>query len=267
MSLPHMRVWLSWPKDCFHFLTLIIFLWQCIFFLCYCYRIRLLLPFKLPVQASWKCLILMRWVFWDPSSQICLHFMLFSYRCHSPRILVSVRSSINLLLEAQLDQLVFISWGTCYESLRSRGISFKICFNEILSLYHICIWKETTTRCNFCRLLISNLWKTFSKKELKNRDNSAKRSKLMDSLAWTSSSRVDEENLSSSPDTSTSSKAYGFQKIVPIDAGVSSSLWLQLVSPPMVAKRAFSYLQINDDYWLRSDHKVSVSDLWSSEEL
>lgn len=82
-----------------------------------------------------------------------------------------------------------------------------------------------------------------SKKEQKSRDNSAKRSKLMDSLALTSSSRVDEENLSSSPDTSMSSKAYRFQKIVPIDAG------------------------IDDDYWLRSDHKVSVSDLWSSEEL
>lgn len=137
---------------------------------------------------------------------------------------------------------MFISWGTCYESLRSRGISFKNCFNEILSLILctlICIWKETTTKgmtesihCNFFRPLIFNLWKTFSKKEQKSRDNSAKRSKIMDSLAWTSSSRVDEENLSSSPDTSTSSKAYRFQKIVPIDAGVSTSLWPQLVSPP-----------------------------------
>ncbi|XP_057794810.1 transcription factor E2FC-like [Salvia miltiorrhiza] len=82
-----------------------------------------------------------------------------------------------------------------------------------------------------------------SKKEQKSRDGSAKRAKLLDCLARTSSSRVDEADWSSSPDTSTSSKASGFQKIVPFDVG------------------------IDDDYWLRSDHNVSISDLWSSEEL
>ncbi|KAL1533316.1 transcription factor E2FC-like isoform X2 [Salvia divinorum] len=82
-----------------------------------------------------------------------------------------------------------------------------------------------------------------SKKEQKSRDALVKRAKLLDSMARTSSSRVDEADLSSSPDTSTSSKASGFQKIVPFDVG------------------------IDDDYWLRSDHNVSLSDLWSSEVL
>ncbi|XP_047963077.1 transcription factor E2FC-like isoform X2 [Salvia hispanica] len=82
-----------------------------------------------------------------------------------------------------------------------------------------------------------------SKKEQKSRDASVKRAKLLDSMARTSSSRVDEADLSSSPDTSTTSKASGFQKIVPFDVGS------------------------DDDYWLRSDRNVSLSDLWSSEEL
>ncbi|KAG6390664.1 hypothetical protein SASPL_148402 [Salvia splendens] len=82
-----------------------------------------------------------------------------------------------------------------------------------------------------------------SKKEQKSRDASVKRVKLLDSMAGTSSSRVDEADLTSSPDTSTTSKASGFQKLVPFDVGS------------------------DDDYWLRSDRNVSLSDLWSSEEL
>lgn len=35
------------------------------------------------------------------------------------RILVSLRNNINLLWEARLDLLMFISWGTCIKSLRS----------------------------------------------------------------------------------------------------------------------------------------------------
>ncbi|KAI3464851.1 hypothetical protein Pfo_021514 [Paulownia fortunei] len=63
-----------------------------------------------------------------------------------------------------------------------------------------------------------------SKNEQKSKDISVKRAKLLDPLAWTSSSRVDDADLSSSPDdTSTSSKTYGVQKIVPLDVGVSSS--------------------------------------------
>ncbi|KAL0325856.1 UNVERIFIED_CONTAM: Transcription factor E2FC [Sesamum radiatum] len=83
-----------------------------------------------------------------------------------------------------------------------------------------------------------------SKDVRKSKDLSVKRAKLSDPLTWTSSRRVDEADLSSSPsDTPTSSKASGFQKIVPLDGG------------------------IDDDYWLRSDHEVSASDLWSTGEL
>ncbi|KAK6161849.1 hypothetical protein DH2020_001690 [Rehmannia glutinosa] len=82
------------------------------------------------------------------------------------------------------------------------------------------------------------------KNEKKSKDISIKRAKLMDPLAWTGSSRIDDADLCSSPcDTSTSSKIYGVQKIVPLDGG------------------------IDDDYWLRSDHEVSALDLWSTEEL
>ncbi|XP_011083529.1 transcription factor E2FC [Sesamum indicum] len=83
-----------------------------------------------------------------------------------------------------------------------------------------------------------------SKDLRKSKDPSVKRAKLSDPLTWTSSRRVDEGDLSSSPsDTPTSSKTSGFQKIVPLDGG------------------------IDDDYWLRSDHEVSASDLWSTGEL
>ncbi|KAL0438435.1 UNVERIFIED_CONTAM: Transcription factor E2FC [Sesamum latifolium] len=83
-----------------------------------------------------------------------------------------------------------------------------------------------------------------SKDVRKSKDLSVKRAKLSDPLTWTSNRRVDEVDLSSSPsDTPTSSKASGFQKIVPLDGG------------------------IDDDYWLRSDHEVSASDLWSTGEL
>ncbi|KAL0314593.1 UNVERIFIED_CONTAM: Transcription factor E2FC [Sesamum angustifolium] len=83
-----------------------------------------------------------------------------------------------------------------------------------------------------------------SKDVRKSKDLSVKRTKLSDPLTWTSSRRVDEADLSSSPsDTPTSSKASGFQKIVPLDGG------------------------IDDDYWLTSDHEVSASDLWSTGEL
>ncbi|KAL8059160.1 hypothetical protein ABFX02_03G068200 [Erythranthe guttata] len=82
-----------------------------------------------------------------------------------------------------------------------------------------------------------------SKNEKKNKEISVKRAKLMDPFTWTNSSRVDDAELSLSPDTSTSSKGCGFQKIVPIDSG------------------------IDDDYWLRSEHEVSATDLWGTEEL
>ncbi|KAL0360561.1 UNVERIFIED_CONTAM: Transcription factor E2FC [Sesamum radiatum] len=88
------------------------------------------------------------------------------------------------------------------------------------------------------------IYETFSKDVRKSKDLSVKRAKLSDPLTWNSSRRVDEADLSSSPsDTPTSSKASGFQKIVPLDGGV------------------------DDDYWLRSDHEVSASDLWSTGEL
>ncbi|PIN15342.1 hypothetical protein CDL12_12017 [Handroanthus impetiginosus] len=82
-----------------------------------------------------------------------------------------------------------------------------------------------------------------SKNDQKSKDVSFKRTKLLDPLTWPSIRRFDDANLSSSPDTPTSSKASGVQKIVPLDVG------------------------IDDDYWLRSDHELSVSDLWSIEEL
>ncbi|KAK4429366.1 Transcription factor E2FC [Sesamum alatum] len=83
-----------------------------------------------------------------------------------------------------------------------------------------------------------------SKDVRKSKDLSVKRAKLSDPSTWTSSRRVDNEDLSSSPcDTPTSSKASGFQKIVPLDGG------------------------IDDDYWLRSDHEISASDLWSTGQL
>ncbi|GFP95276.1 transcription factor e2fc [Phtheirospermum japonicum] len=78
-----------------------------------------------------------------------------------------------------------------------------------------------------------------SKNEKKSKDISVKRTKLLDPLAWASSSRADDPDLSSSPeDTLSSSKLYGSQKIVPLYDG------------------------IDDDYWLRSEHEVSTSDLW-----
>ncbi|KAL3640970.1 hypothetical protein CASFOL_015938 [Castilleja foliolosa] len=78
-----------------------------------------------------------------------------------------------------------------------------------------------------------------SKNEKKSKDISVKRTKLLDPLAWASNSRSDDPDLSSSPDTLTSSQLYRSQKIVPLYDG------------------------IDDDYWLRSEHEVSTSDLWS----
>ncbi|KAL8514673.1 hypothetical protein ACS0TY_013674 [Phlomoides rotata] len=76
-------------------------------------------------------------------------------------------------------------------------------------------------------------------KEHKCNDISVKRAKLSDQLTPTgsNSNRVDDADMSS-----TSSKASGFQKIVPLDVG------------------------IDDDYWLRSEHEVSLSQLWGTEE-
>ncbi|KAL6493041.1 hypothetical protein OROGR_032800 [Orobanche gracilis] len=84
-------------------------------------------------------------------------------------------------------------------------------------------------------------FKNFSKNVKKSKDISIKRTKLTDPPAWASgSTRVGDVDLSSSPsDTLSSSKTYGPQRIVPLDLGV------------------------DDDYWLRSDHVVSTSDLWS----
>ncbi|KAL6524793.1 hypothetical protein OROMI_030386 [Orobanche minor] len=75
----------------------------------------------------------------------------------------------------------------------------------------------------------------------KSKDISIKRTKLTDPPSWAAgSSRFGDVDLSSSPsDTLSSSKTYGPQRIVPLDLG------------------------IDDDYWLRSDHVVSTSDLWS----
>lgn len=61
----------------------------------------------------------------------------------------------------------------------------------------------------------------FSKKEQKSREVSVKRAKISDSMVRTSNSIVGEADLCSSPDSSSSSKASGFQKIVPVDGGVS----------------------------------------------
>ncbi|KAL6574447.1 hypothetical protein OROHE_001351 [Orobanche hederae] len=80
-----------------------------------------------------------------------------------------------------------------------------------------------------------------SKNVKKSKDISIKRTKLTDPPSWAAgSSRVRDVDLSSSPcDTLSSTKTYGPQRIVPLDLG------------------------IDDDYWLRSDHVVSTSDLWS----
>ncbi|CAA0818563.1 Transcription factor E2FC [Striga hermonthica] len=78
-----------------------------------------------------------------------------------------------------------------------------------------------------------------SKNEKKSKDISIKRTKLLDSMELADSSKVDGEDHSPSPDTLTNSDSYGPQKIVPMDIGV------------------------DDDYWLRSDHEVRTSDLWS----
>ncbi|KAG8377908.1 hypothetical protein BUALT_Bualt08G0082500 [Buddleja alternifolia] len=84
-----------------------------------------------------------------------------------------------------------------------------------------------------------------SKNQQKSNDISVKRPKLSDASTWTSSSRrIDGAELSSNfYDTSTSSEVSGVQKIIPLDGGS------------------------DNDYWLRSDREVSVSDLWSNEEM
>ncbi|XP_051139593.1 transcription factor E2FC-like isoform X2 [Andrographis paniculata] len=78
-----------------------------------------------------------------------------------------------------------------------------------------------------------------SKKEPRSGDVSVKHMKLSNSLTWTSSRRLDDQYIPSS----NCQKVSEVQKIVPSDSS------------------------IDDDYWLRSDNKVSVSDLWSTEEM
>lgn len=89
---------------------------------------------------------------------------------------------------------------------------------------HLAYKKETVSTIFLCLTSDIQFMKIFSRKEEKSKDVSVKRAKLLDPLTWTSSSRGDDADLSSSPDdTSTSSNASGLQKIVPLDVGVSSS--------------------------------------------
>ncbi|KAL3845313.1 hypothetical protein ACJIZ3_002716 [Penstemon smallii] len=83
-----------------------------------------------------------------------------------------------------------------------------------------------------------------SKNGQKTVDMSVKRTKLLDPLTWASSRRIDDTDMcSSSCDTSTNLEVSGVHKIIPSNG------------------------DIDDDYWLKSDHDVSVSDLWSTEDM
>lgn len=143
-----LRFELSWPLELFHFLTQI-FHWLGILFLCDRYRIKLLSPFKLLVQAFWKCQILMRWVTGYSGSYYSYSFLLVSYWFHLSQDIGFSQKQHKLIVRSTTGPIDVYLLRYLYQELVKLMHQLKLALIFIFVHLWGCISK-------LCRPLISN---------------------------------------------------------------------------------------------------------------